>query len=184
MRHRDCDSVFTVRTMKNVTLSVPDDVYRSARIRAAERGSSVSALVGEYLRSLPEREAEFSRLEAQQQHVQEEIRRFSGRDRLGRDELHTHARFVDMNVLLYAISRDPRERDKAERANERFPVQAITTGVLLAALATRQRLGISYWDAAILEAGHALGCDRVLSEDLSDGEDYAGVRVENPFGGR
>ncbi len=77
--------------MKNVTLSVPDDVYRSARIRAAERGSSVSALVGEYLRSLPEREAEFSRLEAQQQHVQEEIRRFTGRDRLGRDELHTHA---------------------------------------------------------------------------------------------
>nr|MBA3371824.1 PIN domain nuclease [Thermoleophilaceae bacterium] len=41
-----------------------------------------------------------------------------------------------------------------------------------------------YWDAAILEAGRALGCDRVLSEDLSDGEDYAGVRVENPFGSR
>ncbi len=136
-------------------------------------------------------------------------------------------RFVDTNVLLYAISRDPRERDKAERANEilagrdvalsvqvlqefyvqatrdsrtdrlshehaaklveaflRFPVQETTTAVLLAALATRQRFGISYWDAAILEAGRALGCDRVLSEDLSDGEDYAGVRVENPFGGR
>jgi predicted nucleic acid-binding protein len=136
-------------------------------------------------------------------------------------------RFVDTNVLLYAISRDPRERDKAERANEilagrnvalsvqvlqefyvqatrdsrtdrlshehaaklveaflRFPVQETTTAVLLAALATRQRFGISYWDAAILEAGRALGCDRVLSEDLSDGEDYAGVRVENPFGSR
>jgi predicted nucleic acid-binding protein len=66
----------------------------------------------------------------------------------------------------------------------RFPVQETTTAVLLAALATRQRFGISYWDAAILEAGRALGCDLVLSEDLSDGEDYAGVRVENPFGGR
>ena len=40
--------------MKNITVSVPDDVYRDARIRAAERGSSVSALVAEYLRSLSE----------------------------------------------------------------------------------------------------------------------------------
>jgi predicted nucleic acid-binding protein len=133
-------------------------------------------------------------------------------------------RFVDTNVLLYAVSRDPQERHKAQRANEilagrdvalsvqvlqefyvqatratrsdplshdqavwlveaflRFPVQELTTAVLLAALATARRFGISYWDAAILEAGRALGCHIVLSEDLSDGADYAGVRVENPF---
>ncbi|MDQ3241060.1 MAG: DUF6364 family protein [Actinomycetota bacterium] len=77
--------------MRNITLSVPDDVYRSARIRAAERGSSVSALVAEYLRSLSKREAEFSRLEAQQRQVQEEIDQFSARDRLTRDELHKRA---------------------------------------------------------------------------------------------
>lgn len=29
----------------------------------------------------------------------------------------TSVRFVDTNVLLYAISRDPEEQDKAERAN-------------------------------------------------------------------
>ena len=133
-------------------------------------------------------------------------------------------RFVDTNVLLYVVSRDPEERDKAERANQllaardlalsvqilqefyiqatrhgrsdaltheqaakliesflRFPVQPITTGVMLAALATRQRFGISYWDAAVIEAARALGCDVVLSEDLSDEQDYAGVQVENPF---
>jgi predicted nucleic acid-binding protein len=55
--------------------------------------------------------------------------------------------------------------------------QDITTGVMLAALTTRERFGISYWDAVIVETGRALGCDVVLSEDLSDGEDYAGVRV-------
>jgi predicted nucleic acid-binding protein len=66
----------------------------------------------------------------------------------------------------------------------RFPVQDITTDVMRAALTTRERFGISYWDAAIIEAGRALGCDVVLSEDLSDGEDYAGIRVENPFRGR
>jgi plasmid stability protein len=77
--------------MKNITVAVPDDVYRNARIRAAERGTSVSALVSEYLRSLSGREAEFSQLEAQQRQVQSEIRRFRARDRLDRDQLHDRA---------------------------------------------------------------------------------------------
>jgi len=119
-------------------------------------------------------------------------------------------RFVDTNVLLYAVSRDPEEQDKADRANEilagrdvalsvqflqefyvqatrdsrpdplsheqatrlvesflRFPVQEITTAVMLAALATRQRFGISYWDAAILEAGRALA--RAWGSDFDAG---------------
>lgn len=53
---------------------------------------------------------------------------------------------------------------------------------MLAAMKTRERFRLSYWDAAILEACRALGCEVVLSEDLGDGEDYAGVRVQNPFG--
>ena len=77
--------------MKNITVSVPDDVYRAARIRAAERGRSVSALVGEYLWSLSDADAEFSRLEAQQQQVQAEIDAFRAGDRLGRDEIHDRA---------------------------------------------------------------------------------------------
>jgi plasmid stability protein len=77
--------------MKNITVTVPDDVYRNARIRAAERGTSVSSLVGEYLRSLSGREAEFSRLEAQQKQIQSQISRFRARDRLDRDQLHDRA---------------------------------------------------------------------------------------------
>jgi plasmid stability protein len=77
--------------MKNITVTVPDDVYRTARIRAAERGTSVSALVAEYLRSLSGRGAEFSRLEALQQQVQREIEHFRAQDRLDRDELHGRA---------------------------------------------------------------------------------------------
>ena len=135
-------------------------------------------------------------------------------------------RFVDTNVLLYAISRDPGEQRKAARAKDilsardvclsvqvlqefyvqatrdsradrltheqaaalvdsfrRFPTQETTLAVMLAAMSTRQHFEISYWDAAILEAARALGCDVVLSEDLSDGQDYGGVRVENPFAG-
>ncbi len=77
--------------MKNITITVPDDVYRNARIRAAERGTSVSSLVAEYLRSLSGREAEFTRLEAQQKQIQREIQRFRARDRLDRDQLHDRA---------------------------------------------------------------------------------------------
>ena len=77
--------------MKNITVSVPDEVYRSARIRAAERGSSVSAIVTEYLRSLSGRGAEFARLEAQQRRIQRQIKRFAAVDRLSRDEIHDRA---------------------------------------------------------------------------------------------
>ena len=132
--------------------------------------------------------------------------------------------FADTNILLYAISRDPAEREKGRRANailaggdvglsvqvlqefyvqatrasredaitheqatglvvawRRFPVQDLTAEVMVAAFETRRRFGISYWDAAILEASRALGCVVVLSEDLDAGTDYDGVRVQNPF---
>jgi plasmid stability protein len=77
--------------VKNITVSVPDDVYREARIRAAERGTSVSALVAEYLAGLEDDSAEFARLEAQQREVIDEIAQFRGADRLSRDELHERA---------------------------------------------------------------------------------------------
>jgi plasmid stability protein len=77
--------------MRNVTVSVPDDVYKAARIRAAERGSSVSAMVAEYLRSVAGGESEFARLEAQQRRIQAEITRFRGADRLDRDDVHDRA---------------------------------------------------------------------------------------------
>ncbi|MDP2712637.1 MAG: hypothetical protein Q8O56_15590 [Solirubrobacteraceae bacterium] len=77
--------------MRNITVSVPDLVYRAARVHAAKEGSSVSALVGEYLASLADRDEEFARLEALQRQIQEEIGRFSAGDRLDRDELHERA---------------------------------------------------------------------------------------------
>lgn len=80
-----------VRRMKNITVAVPEEIYRAARIYAAERDSSVSALVAEFLRSLSQREVEFSRLEAQQKRVWAGIDRFRARDRLDRDEIHDRA---------------------------------------------------------------------------------------------
>jgi len=79
---------------------------------------------------------------------------------------------------------DPITHQQAVRLIEsfrRFPVQDITSAILMAALDTRQRFRLSYWDSAIIEASRAMGCTEVLSEDMGDGQDYAGVRVTNPF---
>jgi predicted nucleic acid-binding protein len=63
----------------------------------------------------------------------------------------------------------------------RFRVQELSVGLLRDALATAARWSISYWDAAIVEAAREANCPTLLSEDLQDGMDFAGVRVENPF---
>ena len=77
--------------MKNITVSVPDEVYQRARIRAAEQGRSVSALVAEFLEGLSGQDAEFARLEALQHRVQAEVTHFRASDRVSRDELHDRA---------------------------------------------------------------------------------------------
>ena len=69
-------------------------------------------------------------------------------------------------------------------ALQRFRVQTVTLDVMRAAFAIRERFGLSYWDSAILAAARECGCDAVYSEDLSDEQDYEGVRVINPFVGR
>lgn len=60
-------------------------------------------------------------------------------------------------------------------------VQSITRELVLSAVALRRRYKMSQWDATILAAAMALGCDVVYSEDMNDGQDYGGVRVINPF---
>jgi hypothetical protein len=78
-------------TVKNITVSVPDDVYRNARIAAAQRDTSVSALVVAYLEQLSGRMDEFARLEALQREVQAGIQEFSASSRLSRDQVHGRA---------------------------------------------------------------------------------------------
>jgi predicted nucleic acid-binding protein len=133
-------------------------------------------------------------------------------------------RFVDTNVLLYAVSTLPDEAAKATKAQalltdrdlamsvqvlqefyvqatrksrpeplthdealgfihswRRFFVHDITMEILDDALAIKARYQLSYWDSAIIAAAKASNCSKVLSEDMSDGQDYAGVKVVNPF---
>lgn len=63
----------------------------------------------------------------------------------------------------------------------RYSVQEGTVELAHAAMTTADRYGLSYWDAAIIEAARLAGCSEVLSEDLSSSQDYGGVTVTNPF---
>lgn len=51
MQHSICE----IATMRNITVSVDEKTHRLARIRAVELGTSVSALVRDYLKGLADR---------------------------------------------------------------------------------------------------------------------------------
>ena len=63
-----------------------------------------------------------------------------------------------------------------------FPTLDLTSSLFCAAIDVHRRYQLSYWDAAILAAAKQMGCRRVFSEDLNDGQNYDGVTVVNPFG--
>ena len=74
--------------VKNITVSLPDEVYRRARIRAAARDTSVSALVREFLAGLGDEEPEFDRRKRLQAEVMQSIRSFRAGGRLSRAEAY------------------------------------------------------------------------------------------------
>ena len=74
--------------MKNITVSLSAEVYRRARVKAAERDTSVSALVRDYLTSLAEDESDFDRRKRLQDQVLASVGRFKAGTRLTRDKVH------------------------------------------------------------------------------------------------
>jgi len=74
--------------VKNITVSLQDEIYRRARIKAAERDTSVSALVRGFLVSLAEEESDFERRKRLQAEVLKTIRSFRAGDRLSREGAH------------------------------------------------------------------------------------------------
>jgi hypothetical protein len=73
--------------VKNITVSLSDDVYRRARMTAASRDTSVSALVREFLEAL-DGEGDFARRVKLEREVLASVKRFRAGDRLRRDAIH------------------------------------------------------------------------------------------------
>jgi hypothetical protein len=74
--------------MKNITVSLDDETYRRARVIAAQRETSVSALVRRFLVGLAAGENEVERLKRQERELRQRITVFRASDRLARDEAH------------------------------------------------------------------------------------------------
>jgi predicted nucleic acid-binding protein len=53
--------------------------------------------------------------------------------------------------------------------------------LLVAAMALQYKGSISFWDALVVEAASAAGCDRLYSEDLNPGQRFGAVEIVNPF---
>jgi predicted nucleic acid-binding protein len=52
---------------------------------------------------------------------------------------------------------------------------------LLSAIELHRQVSISLWDAMVIHSARRLGCRILWTEDLNDGQVYAGVTVRNPF---
>ncbi len=74
--------------MKNITLSVDENVLSAVRRHAAERNSTVNALVREYLTNLAAHEGRAGRARARMRQLSKESQGRLGRKTWTRDELH------------------------------------------------------------------------------------------------
>ncbi|MGH2951127.1 MAG: PIN domain-containing protein [Solirubrobacterales bacterium] len=66
----------------------------------------------------------------------------------------------------------------------RLGTVAIDADLVRAGIEISRESQLAYWDGLIVAAAKAAGCERLLTEDLSDGSVLGGVRIENPFRGR
>jgi plasmid stability protein len=78
--------------MKNITVTVDDETYRRARIKAAEKDTSVSALVRQFLTEVAADESRDERLRRLEAETRARITDFVAGDMLSRDELHERGR--------------------------------------------------------------------------------------------
>jgi hypothetical protein len=74
--------------VKNITVSRDDETYRRARLIAAQRETSVSALVKRFPSELASGESEAEGLKRQELELRQRITAFRASDRLSRDEVH------------------------------------------------------------------------------------------------
>ncbi len=63
----------------------------------------------------------------------------------------------------------------------RFDVVPASADLIAGALDLHLLHSLSFYDALVVQAAAASGCQRLLSEDMQHGATFRGVRIENPF---
>ncbi len=62
-----------------------------------------------------------------------------------------------------------------------WPLHEPSAADVLGAIDIHDDLRISFWDAMVVRSAAQMGCAKLWSEDLNDGQTYQGVKVTNPF---
>jgi len=84
-----------------------------------------------------------------------------------------------VNLERRGVPRDEATRIVADFSD--WPVVENTLDLMRAALDEQAHFRISFWDALIVAAARESGASELVTEDLSHGQDYGGVRALNPF---
>ena len=116
----------------------------------------------------------FDRADANKQRISIEL--LEGSERL---VLSTQVLLETWWVLTRRLT-EPLEKGEASEVIDQLselPVVSTDPQLVLQAIATSRRFEIAVWDALIIEAARAAGCNRVLSEDLQTGQDFGGVTI-------
>lgn len=74
--------------MRNITVAIDEETYLAARVRAAAQGSSISALVKQFLKDLTARDARFEALAREEETIRARIEDFDAAARLPRGDLY------------------------------------------------------------------------------------------------
>ena len=103
----------------------------------------------------------------------------SVRDRNGYVSLQVANEFC--NVMTKKSGKAIDEISRALDVLDKLNFVQISTATARQALEFKSRYGIQFYDALIVAAAVASGCDLILTEDLNDGQMYYGIKAVNPF---
>ena len=62
-----------------------------------------------------------------------------------------------------------------------FALQIPAPSIFSVSFDLHSRYSLSHWDSMLLGACKEAGVNLLYTEDLSDGADYDGIRIVNPF---
>jgi predicted nucleic acid-binding protein len=85
------------------------------------------------------------------------------------------------NVALKKLAMSEEEVRQYVEAFQHIRIVLQQTSWTVRALEIRKQFGLQFYDSLLLAAAESAGCDEFLTEDLSDGQVYCGIRAVNPF---
>jgi len=85
------------------------------------------------------------------------------------------------NVALTKLKQPPKVIRRQIELLSTLPLIAQTPQLIIRAVEIKELYGLSFWDASIVAAAESGRCDRILSEDMNDGQIYCGMKMTNPL---